>query len=160
MFNPWKILGWKICTVFAILMLGNFVLYLTGVYGETDVPKDVLLTPTAISYTPIGEQIFNRILYGLIIIYTMTYVIVRQIKYNRDKNERSGESPNYFRIWGLGETGKMISINDDLRHFQEILSCTNCVYFNQQADGKDIPWCIAPNSPNIENNHCLTFKER
>jgi hypothetical protein len=40
---------------------------------------------------------------------------------------------------------------------QELLSCTTCVFCNQKDAEMGLPWCTAPNPPDIKEDYCYTF---
>jgi len=61
---------------------------------------------------------------------------------------------NYFKIWDNGEANRIIKTEYELQYMQEILSCPTCAYYRCH----DESWCSAPDSPDIRNYHCYTFK--
>jgi hypothetical protein len=62
-----------------------------------------------------------------------------------------------FKVWRLGEPAKLVHTDYDLRHFQEVLSCPTCAFYNREAAEQGQPWCDAPTSPDIEKNYCHTY---
>lgn len=64
MFNPWKILGWKISLLFFGLVIVDRVLWYFVIFDE---------------------HLLDQVLYGLLIVYAMSAITVRQIKYNKEK---------------------------------------------------------------------------
>lgn len=76
------------------------------------------------------------------------------------ENKKTPAGTRVFRlsdIHKLGEPGKLVNTDYDLRHFQEVLSCPTCAFYNREAAERGQPWCDAPNSPDIEKNYCHTF---
>ncbi len=59
-----------------------------------------------------------------------------------------------LRIWGNGINSKTISTNDSPQDIQGLLSCPSCMFFNKQVE----EWCNAPDSPDIREKYCHTFK--
>jgi hypothetical protein len=62
-----------------------------------------------------------------------------------------------FKVWRLGEPAKLVHTDYDLRHFQEVLSCPTCAFYNREAAEQGQPWCDAPTPPDIEKNYCHTY---
>ncbi len=48
--------------------------------------------------------------------------------------------------------------DDDLKHMQELLSCTTCRFLNEEAYQTGQPWCNSPHPPDIQDNYCYTFE--
>ena len=61
-------------------------------------------------------------------------------------------------IYKATDTDKPINTDHDFQYFQEVLSCPNCAFADQEARQQGKPWCNAPNPPDIKNNYCHTWQ--
>ena len=71
-----------------------------------------------------------------------------------DKNSRP------ILIHKAAKPYKEIESDAELEYLLEVLSCTTCGFYNEEAFQRGKPWCNAPHPPEIENNYCITFKPK
>ena len=75
--------------------------------------------------------------------------------YNHQKGSHVFKLSNIYKAT---DTDKLINTDHDFQYFQEVLSCPNCAFADQEARQQGKPWCNAPNPPDIKNNYCHTWQ--